>query len=191
MKSYLQQLLNNEAILLMYLADELPKQDRFEVEQMLASDGRLRAELENLRLTHQLAMDSLESLDDLTRPPVPAIVAQTRMIDLTRRWSEAHRRPAVEAAARRSLPWWRTMVATAAGLMVGTYIWAVYHAAPPVLAPEESRSLSPEEKLALLSSSLQDNNSDDPNMHLAEIAAAPASEAFDDLGAGNSQTDSN
>ena len=49
MKSYLQHLESNEAVLLMYLGNELPEQDRVEVEAMLASDSRLRSELENLR----------------------------------------------------------------------------------------------------------------------------------------------
>ena len=78
MKSYLQHLENNEAILLMYLGNELPDQDRVEVEEMLASDARLRAELENLRLTQQLAWDALGSLDAMTRPPMSPIAAQNR-----------------------------------------------------------------------------------------------------------------
>src|SRR5438874_1237422 len=43
MSSLLEQLENNEAILLMYLAGELPEADRVEVEEMLASDAGLRA----------------------------------------------------------------------------------------------------------------------------------------------------
>jgi len=45
MSNLLHELENNEAILLMYLAGELPEEDRVEVEQMLASDAALRAEL--------------------------------------------------------------------------------------------------------------------------------------------------
>ena len=40
MSNLLQQLENNEAILLMYLAGELPEPDRVEVEQMLVSNPR-------------------------------------------------------------------------------------------------------------------------------------------------------
>ena len=48
MGDFLQQLENNEAVLLMYLAGELPDEDRAEVERMLASDGGLRATLAEL-----------------------------------------------------------------------------------------------------------------------------------------------
>ena len=46
MPTQLQHLENNEAVLLMYLAGELTDSDRAEVEQMLATDARLRAELD-------------------------------------------------------------------------------------------------------------------------------------------------
>lgn len=49
MSSFLQNLENNEAILLMYLANELPADDRAEVEQMLKYDATLRAQLQALR----------------------------------------------------------------------------------------------------------------------------------------------
>ena len=49
MSSLLEQLENNEAILLMYLAGELPEADRLEVEQMLASDAGMRATLAELK----------------------------------------------------------------------------------------------------------------------------------------------
>lgn len=49
MRSLLEQLENNEAILLMYLAGELPEADRAEVEQMLARDPALQRELEYLQ----------------------------------------------------------------------------------------------------------------------------------------------
>jgi anti-sigma factor RsiW len=52
MSSLLEQLENNEAILLMYLAGELPEADRLEVEEMLASDAGLRATLAELKSLH-------------------------------------------------------------------------------------------------------------------------------------------
>src|SRR5947207_11787048 len=52
MSSLLEQLENNEAILLMYLAGELPEADRLEVEQMLASDAGMRATLAELKSLH-------------------------------------------------------------------------------------------------------------------------------------------
>jgi hypothetical protein len=74
MGSFLQQLENNEAVLLMYLADELPPEDRVEVEQLLARDGGLRAELERLRdMTDSLTL-ALSEADGvgIARPSSPA-----------------------------------------------------------------------------------------------------------------------
>ncbi len=52
MPNLLEQLENNEeAVLLMYIAGELPDEDRAEVAQMLSTDRRLRDELEQLRAT--------------------------------------------------------------------------------------------------------------------------------------------
>src|SRR5205085_5178922 len=49
MDNLIQQLGSNEAVLMMYLSGELPADDRAEVEQMLAQDAGMRAELERLR----------------------------------------------------------------------------------------------------------------------------------------------
>ena len=70
MPSLLQQLENNEAVLLMYLADELPTDDLAEVEQMLANDPGLRAELESLRAAHATVLDGLHELDHQSLPAV-------------------------------------------------------------------------------------------------------------------------
>ncbi len=57
MSTFLTNLQNNEAVLLMYLANELPAEDRAEVEEMLTSDAQLRAMYESMRG----AYDSLDS----------------------------------------------------------------------------------------------------------------------------------
>ncbi|MGD0770901.1 MAG: hypothetical protein ABSB42_22185 [Tepidisphaeraceae bacterium] len=201
MKSYLQHLENNEAILLMYLGNELPAQDRVEFEQMLASDGALRREMEIVRQTQQLAFDALSSLDAVTRPPLLPIVAQRRVSQLVREWADRRRRPVgMVSEAGRQMPWRRISIAAAASLLVGSYIWAVYHHLldprsisdnnPPVsVTPDpyfdgdalpnapQHRDLSNEEKVALLSIPLEDSTSDESNLHVAEVAAVIPSDA--------------
>jgi ElaB/YqjD/DUF883 family membrane-anchored ribosome-binding protein len=204
MKSYLQHLENNEAILLMYLGNELPALDRAEFEQMLASDASLRGEMEILRQTQQLSFDALQSLDAATRPPISPLVAQRRVSQLVREWADRRRRPAAMVSqSQRQPPWRRVGLAAAAALLVGSYIWAVYHHlldfprrmndydnAPGSLArlsdPYENeqfpiapqhRDLSNEEKLALLSIPLEDSTSDESNLHVAEVAAVIPSDA--------------
>ncbi len=200
MKSYLQQLENNEAILLMYLADELPPDDRQEVEQMLASDPSLRAELEILRQTQELAFDALRSLDGMTRPVMMPMAAQRRVGDLIRRWINIHYKPADElVSSSRQLPWRRIGVAIAASLMIGFYIYTVYN---QKLGPEgggsnqpafngpndpfadnelptlpQHRDLTSEEKLALLSIPLDDSATDESNLHVAEVASVTPADA--------------
>ena len=204
MKSYLQQLENNEAILLMYLAGELPDADRAEVEQMLAADATLRSELEILRQTQQLAFDSLESLDDLTRPVLTPGEAQQRISKIMAEWLKGRRDILLrELAARGPMPWRRIGFAAAAMLLLGYYVWAVYdrldhrpdldhrsdtaasiqdddggfpHTPPP-------RPLSDDEKVALLSNSLEDPNADESELHVAEVAAVvPSDTENSDLG---------
>jgi anti-sigma factor RsiW len=183
MKSYLQKLENNEAILLMYLADELPPQDRTEVEQMLASDARMRGELEILRQTQRLAYDALGSLDAITRPPVAPMAAQNRISQMVRLWVE-RRRHTTNAPVRRRIPWVRSGFAAAAALMLGYYIWAVYHTAemhglPPVsIQPHE---LTDNEKLAVLYNSFEISNSESSDLveHVAEVASVAPSDAED------------
>lgn len=52
MTTLLTQLANNEAILLMYLANELPAEDRAEVEQLLDHDENMRRHLDELRAAY-------------------------------------------------------------------------------------------------------------------------------------------
>jgi hypothetical protein len=195
-KSYLQHLESNEAVLLMYLGSELPEQDRAEVEAMLASDSRLRTELENLRKTHQLAFDALESLDAITRPPMTPLAAQNRISQLVREWANRRRQSTVAiSASHRQFPWWRSTFAAAASLMVGYYIWAVYHTAevhglPPVV--RSPHVLSDNEKLALLYNSFEISNSEASNLvdHVAEVASVVHSDS-DDSADSSSGLDSN
>ena len=209
MKSYLQHLENNEAILLMYLSGELPEADRQEVEQMLASDATLRGELDILRRTQELAFDALGSLDELTRPVLSAAETQSRMSRLISGWLARRREAAVRALAGRGpMPWRRITFAAAAMLLVGYYVWAVYDKldqgppkpqdnnqvaddVPPLNNAPPPPQLSADVKEALLSNSLEDSNSDESALHVAEVAAVvpsdmDSSESSRDSGRGGS-----
>lgn len=63
MSELLHELENNEAVLLMYIAGELPEEARREVEQMLQTDVRLREMYEQLRGSWDATMSALEALD--------------------------------------------------------------------------------------------------------------------------------
>jgi hypothetical protein len=201
MKDSVQNLEGNEAILLMYMADELPQADRLEVERMLATDAGLRGELEILRQTQKLAYDSLKTLDSMTRPATPPIVALGQVSRLIHQWAEQRRQPvAAVAAVHQPLPWRRISATAAAVLVVGYYIWAVYQPAklpppppssivtdeynpvnPDDISPvPQARELSSQEKLALLANSLEDSASDEAsNLDVAQVAAVTPADSSD------------
>ncbi len=63
MKPLLQHL-ENESLLLLYMAGELPADDRAELELMLARDGGLRSQLESLRSAQSVSYSVLLQLDE-------------------------------------------------------------------------------------------------------------------------------
>ena len=128
MASLLQQLENNEAILLMYLADELGAEDRREVEQMLSRDGGLRAELEKIRAAQIAVMAAIASLDQSAPLAVSTPAAVRHVSRLMKQWQvDRLARPLAEAQKRGPrFPWWAfpaASVATAAGVLIALMVW--------------------------------------------------------------------
>ena len=125
----IEQLDNNEQVLLMYLADELPLGDRLEVEQMLATDATLRADLERLRAAQQTTTDVFAQLDASSPLPVNAGAAARRVGRDIRQWLA---QPAFGAqapaggGAHRS--WrWAFPAAAAAAIVVASAVWVSRH----------------------------------------------------------------
>lgn len=121
MGDLLQQLENNEAILLMYLAGELLEEDRAEVEQMLSSDAGLRAMLAELSSLQDEVGDALAGGDREGSPARrDAAVRQVSRAVAARR-SDAVRQTAVVRASapwRLRIAWWMYPVAAAAALVI-------------------------------------------------------------------------
>ena len=133
MPSLLHQLENNEAVLLLYLAGELPPEDLAEVEQQLASDAGLRRALESLRgLEHGLTL-ALSEADRVSMPPpatqsamqLNAVRRVSRaMVKLQLERSEADSSQALPVSVRSlRLPAWSYPFATAAMILIG---WVAY-----------------------------------------------------------------
>jgi len=138
MSNLLQQLENNEAILLMFLAGELPEDDRVEVEQMLASDPALRRALEELAALHDGIGDTFASAD----AAIPLARRESMVRRVLRSLAAARegamvRAPAVSAArpSRWRIAWWVYPVAAAAMLVVGIMLMSDNH--PVTLPPSE------------------------------------------------------
>jgi hypothetical protein len=125
MASVLQQLENNEAMLLMYLADELPADDRAEVERMLRVDAGLRGELDRLRGAYNAFAAAVERQDAASRPPVPESVAVRRVGRAMAQWHArrlAAPKPATPVAKLR-YPWWAYPLAAAASIVMAFLVW--------------------------------------------------------------------
>src|SRR5215217_472803 len=119
MTSLLHQLENNEAILLMYLADEMSAEDKAEVEQMLASDQSMRAELDRLRGLSDATIGALDRIEAGSRLPVSEGVAVRRATRMMRQWQVDHATapPPEETINELRFPWWSYPLATAAAVL--------------------------------------------------------------------------
>lgn len=125
MQSLLHQLENNEAILLMYLADELSAEDRGEVGQMLASDASMRAELDGLRAMQDETSAALGRLELHSRLPVSETIAVGHVTRMMRRWQidRALAPPVHEPVNELRFPWWSYPLTTAAAVMIAFLVW--------------------------------------------------------------------
>jgi hypothetical protein len=127
LRSLLHQLENNEAVLLMYLAGELPPPDRAEFEQMLATDAGLRAERDRLAEVTARLDDALAKLDAADRRLPPADAAARRVGRMAARWHAD--RLAAEAARRPARPvgrvsrWTYPLAAAAACALISLGLW--------------------------------------------------------------------
>ncbi len=124
MKNLLEQLENNEAILLMYLAGELPAEDQAEVEQMLARDPALRAELEEMRALEIHVTGTLAELDGAAALAGQDASIRRASLAMTR-FIAARPQSAPAAPARRAvrIGWVAYPSAIAAMLLIGVWIW--------------------------------------------------------------------
>ena len=122
MSNLLQQLENNEAVLLMYLARELPDDDRAEVEQMLASDPALRRALEELAALQEGVVETFASADaGVALSRRDAVVRSVSRAMAAARVESVFAKPAAPEAGRSRfrVPYWVYPIAAAALLVVG------------------------------------------------------------------------
>lgn len=128
MKSLLHTLNDNDAVLLMYLFDELPAEDRAEVEAMLSFDAGLRAELAQLRSMHHLVGTSLQTADtklNSARAESAVRRGTYKLIDQFNTRRLLRQRP-TPVASRSPLRWAVYVTAAAAMIMVGlSYFWVM------------------------------------------------------------------
>lgn len=125
MASLLEQLENNEAILLMYLAGELPPEDHAEVQHKLATDAGLRRALDELRAACDKVNAGLAAIDITdTSDSHDAFVHRQVMRELRRRIVEPPR-IIVEKPVPKTLryPWWVYPIAASAAVFFAFLAW--------------------------------------------------------------------
>jgi hypothetical protein len=130
----LEKLDNNEAVLLMYLAGELPVEDRAEIERMLAGDVSLRKQLAMLRLAQEAtdcvftAMDAVVPVDGRAALS-PGSMAEAAAIRRISRSMRSHltrqiaQRPVAPAKRGLRFPWWAYPTAATAASVLAVLVW--------------------------------------------------------------------
>lgn len=131
MKSHLEELANNEAILLMYLFNELLPDDRAEVEQMLQTDAGLRAEYARLLETNAHLAAVIQGVDAQSPMPIASSTAERQVDRLIQRWNTRRvvAAPSV-VSIRRGLPVWLYPVTAAAMVLIGWLIFWGFREGP-------------------------------------------------------------
>jgi anti-sigma factor RsiW len=127
MTTILHNLESQEAVLLMYLADELSEPDRAEVERQLAANPAMRVELDVLRRINEQILSNLDTLDSSERiPTIDASTIHRLSREMVRHQVELTMRSAAPAPTwqSRSWPWWAYPVASVAAavfLVIGLW----------------------------------------------------------------------
>lgn len=125
MSNLLSQLENNEAVLMLYLAGELPQEDCIEVQRMLERDSALRAQCIAMdRLVNRAALSF--GMDAALAPAAPADRARQRLSPIFRQWtaqrlSQPAPAPPVISASR--TPWFLYPLGAAAIILVAVAIF--------------------------------------------------------------------
>jgi anti-sigma factor RsiW len=176
MKPLLQQL-ENESLLLLYLAGELPVEDRNELEVMLQRDGGLRAQLESLRSAQDCSFAAMAAVD--AAEPLHSVEPAMRRINRSMQqwWVDQLARPQEPAAARSMIPVIGWSVGTAvAALLVFCIWWGFRTDGPHIVAVTQPSNLAPAGD-----GSMASGNRPQVTPELPPVASAQAPAAADPL----------
>jgi hypothetical protein len=128
---------NNEQILLMYLAGELPAGDQADVERLLAADAGLRQSLTELQAAQAFVDEELTKLDNASPLPVSVDAAARQAARAMRQRLAEPRVVATEHAAeqRPRSWWWLYPTVAAASVLIVAMLWLNRQTGPTSLPP--------------------------------------------------------
>jgi anti-sigma factor RsiW len=137
MSGLLKQLDDDQAVLLLYLGDELDARDRAAVEMRLAAEPRLAMELDRLRVLETTVRGMVGPGDAAQSGPTPADAqAAARQVGRgVTRWHLTQRSAAAQGRAGWRLPQWAYPAAAAALLLVAYLAWWGRTGIPSVAPP--------------------------------------------------------
>jgi anti-sigma factor RsiW len=177
-------LTDNHAILLLYLAGELPQVDRVEVQKRLAADPRLAAQLAELDAMHQQVGAGIAALDEIDRSRLSAVSAIDAAVASVGNWRFGPRSVQETSAPARMRIWaWIAPASLAASILIAAIIWIERR---PATAPadnqiatatqpstkssdEEPIANDPESNLAMLQQSFATGSDEMPRRVLRDI----------------------
>jgi anti-sigma factor RsiW len=179
--------LDQEAILLLYLAAELPAADREEIERMLESDPNLRSELDQLRQVQEAAHAALRQSDAQTGRSEPAAGRAAGEIE---RWAAHRASPRLAGASRArswSIPRWAYPIAAAAVLAIAFVAWwgvgrSAVPDAPPVVQNDSGVDMAGSDVDQALVESLEDSMRMDIEQWTLDAAGATLTTMADERG---------
>jgi hypothetical protein len=118
-----------QALLLMYLVDELSPADRLDLERKLAADAALRDELARMRAEHEAYLRAMRTLDSAWSGTFSDEAAAGRACRAVRQWAatQSTRRPAPTKPRELRVPWWSYPLVAAAAILVAIIFWGLKH----------------------------------------------------------------
>jgi anti-sigma factor RsiW len=120
---------DREAVLLLYLAGELPREDRAPLERMLTADQSLAADLDRLRDLQSEVLSSLHELDAASPLRMSDEISTRRVMREVRRFQldlKSRAPVQLEASTVKRFPTWIYPVAAAAAIIFAVLgLWGV------------------------------------------------------------------
>lgn len=131
----IEKLENNEQVLLMYQAGELPPEDHASVEQMLRADASLRRQYQDLQALQIAVGEGLGRLDEISPMPVTVDFAVRQVGRAIRQQLARPKLAPAAAASDRPMRswWWLYPTVAAASVAIVAMIWLNHQANTPVV----------------------------------------------------------